>query len=234
MKPFRKIVSFGDSFAWGDELIAPEQTAVGDHGNRQYREQHCYTGVLAKHYDVPAQNLAFPGGSCQSTRWIYTWWLQREPDPSSCLVLVQLSGPWRSSQFDNRRVLGSEDYPWNKFVHSAWVDHYLQHDQTVADYFLTEQKFSDCKERSDLVQAETYLFFQGQQPNTAGLLMFNSQKWNFNHCVLPNCLLWHGQCLVEILRDSNYFKPQKHLSEIGHERVSALLIEQIDHAILTV
>jgi hypothetical protein len=232
LKSFDKIVTLGDSFAWGDELIAPDQTAAADYGNRFYREQHCYAGLLSRHYGVPAENLAFPGGSCQSTRWIYTWWRQRESDPASCLVLVQLSGPWRTSQFDRHRRPGPGDHDWNRFVHSAWMDHYRSHHDTAAQYFMLEQDLADCVERNSLVQAETYLFFQGQNADTAALFMFNSQIGNYDHGLMPESLLWQGRSFENILKDPNCFAPFGHLNESGHQRVADLLIKEIDRVIL--
>lgn len=229
---FSKIVTFGDSFAWGDELIAPDQTAVGDYGNREYREQHCYTGLLAQHYGVPAENLAFPGGSCQSTRWIYTWWLQQEPNPQSCLVLAQLSGPWRTSQFDSRRQPQSGDQAWNRFMHSTWIHSYRDHDTLAHDYFRLEQDLADCDDRSDLVQAETYLFFQGQCSQTAGVLMFNTQGHPARHRVCPDNLLWNGHALQDLISEAEYQAPNGHFNEKGHLRISEMLIREIDRVIL--
>lgn len=233
MTSFKKIVSFGDSFAWGDELVAPDQTAAGDYPNRFYREAHCYSGLLAKHFGVPCENYGFPGGSCQSSRWIYTWWLQQEPDPQSCLVLVQLSGPWRSSQFDQRRVTGPGDHKWNRFVHSTWLQHYRDHDDLAYRYFMAEQDLTDCLEREILMQAETYLFFQGQNQQVGNVVMFNSQSASLNHSIRPENLLWQGQPLDQLLPDQQFWAQQGHLNESGHEKLAALLIQEIDRVTLT-
>jgi len=228
LKQFRKIVTFGDSFAWGDELVAPDQTRCADYGNRFYRQQRCYTGLLGSHYGVPTENLAFPGGSCQSTRWTYTWWRQQEPDPESCLVLIQLSGPWRSSQFDQHRVQHETDPAWNRFMHSCWTESYRIDNPAAYEYFRLESDLADCEERSCLVQAETYLFFQGQQPDVAVLLMFNSQSPSLTPAIDPKSLLWQGQELPKIVNDVRCFTEIGHLNEEGHERLAALLIHEID------
>lgn len=231
MKRFRKIVTFGDSFAWGDELLAPDQKNAADYGNRFYREQNCYTGILAKHYGVPAENLAFPGGSCQSTRWIYTWWRRQEPHPEHCLVLVQLSGAWRSSQFMRNQIRSNTNPVWNQFIHSAWIHAYKNTDPHAYQYFLLEQDLCDCDERSTLVQAETYLFFQGQTTDVAAMFMFNSQGDSFVHDLMPKCLLWQGLTFEEWL-GSECFAPKRHLNEFGHKQVAENLISEIDRVIL--
>lgn len=232
MKSFRKIVTFGDSFAWGDELLAPDQTQCADYANRFYREEHCYTGILSRHYGVGCENLAFPGGSCQSTRWIYTWWRQQERDPTTCLVLVQLSGPWRSSQFDRHRIPHGSDPEWNQFVHSTWIEHYQHANRLAYEYFRMESELADCDQRYRIIQAETYLFFQGQQNDVGMLLMFNSQCDSLDHGMRPKSLLWPDTNLQQLLDHEPIWAPGGHLDERGHERVANLLIREIDCAIL--
>lgn len=232
MKKFRKIVTFGDSFAWGDELLAPGEKNAADYGNRFYRQQQCYTGLVGSHYGVPTENLAFPGGSCQSTRWTYTWWRQQETEPESCLVLVQLSGPWRSSQFDRHRVQHETDHAWNSFAHSCWMESYRSSNPSAYQYFRLENDLADCIERNNLVQAETYLFFQGQASDVAALLMFNSQSPSLAHKIYPESLLWQGQELTQVINDPNCFTQIGHLNEAGHERLTTLLIQEIDRVIL--
>lgn len=231
MKQFRKIVAFGDSFAWGDELVASDQIRAADYGNRQYREQHCYTGILANHYGVVAENFAFPGGSCQSTRWIYTWWRQQEPEPGSCLVLVQLSGPWRSSQFDQHRIQHETDAKWNRFIHSAWVESYKHNHAIAYQYFMAEQTLADCEFRNNLVQAETYLFFQGQT-TVHPMLMFNSQCHTLEHGIMTDNLLWQGHDLNWLLPEREFWATNGHLNEQGHQKLADILIQDIDRVIL--
>lgn len=230
MKRFSKIVTFGDSFAWGDELLAPDQKNSADYGNRFYREQNCYTGILARHYGVHAENLAFPGGSCQSTRWIYTWWLQQENDPQSCLVLVQLSGPWRSSQFDQHRIQHETDAKWNQFIHSTWIEYYRHNHPRAYDYFRLEHDLADSDQRNSMVQAETYLFFQGQQSQVGGLVMFNSQTASLDHSVRPESLAWPDACLQTLVPQKHFWAPDGHLNEAGHEMVAEMLIHEIGRA----
>lgn len=231
MKQFRKIVAFGDSYAWGDELVAPDQIRAADYGNRHYREQHCYTGILADHYGVVAENLAFPGGSCQSTRWIYIWWRQHEPDPESCLVLTQLSGPWRSSQFDQHRIQHETDAEWNRFIHSAWIESYKHTHALAYQYFMAEQTLADCDLRNNLVQAETYLFFQGQT-TVHPMLMFNSQCHTLQHGIMADNLLWQGHDLNWLLPESKFWATNGHLNEQGHQKLADILIQDIDRVIL--
>jgi hypothetical protein len=73
----RKIVGFGDSWMFGDELLDPKLAAQDPDAhccwvqNTHYRESHCFLGLLGQHYDWPTENFGIPGGSLDSTQWTY-------------------------------------------------------------------------------------------------------------------------------------------------------------------
>ena len=100
---FQKIVGFGDSWMYGDELMDPEYAAqhpeghYSDEQNFSYRLRHCFLGQLGEHYDVPTENFGIPGGSLGSTMWTFQWWLDhetRKPEPPA--VAQQRALSWRS------------------------------------------------------------------------------------------------------------------------------------------
>ena len=91
---FKKIVGFGDSWMFGDELLDPElQRRDPDahpclHENNTYRDSHNFLGLVAQHYGVPMENFGIAGGSMQSSMWTFLWWLDHEPEPEKCLILI--------------------------------------------------------------------------------------------------------------------------------------------------
>ena len=121
------IAAFGDSWIYGDELLDP---TLVDHPqahpcmneNVAYRERHCFAGLLGQHYGVPVENFGIPGGSLQSTIWTFLWWLERQPNPENCLVLVGLTDSDRFSYYDPNFVSFPGNPPWNRFVHSSWIE----------------------------------------------------------------------------------------------------------------
>jgi hypothetical protein len=126
---FKKIVGFGDSWMYGDELLDPVLLAQDSTAhtcfdqNTVYRERHCFLGQLGAHYNVPTENFGIPGGSLTSTQWTYQWWLDHETVPlNECLVLVGLTNSNRITHYNPNHVHYSNDPPWNKFVHSSWVN----------------------------------------------------------------------------------------------------------------
>ena len=124
---FKKIVGFGDSWMYGDELLDPVLAATEKDAhpcwvqNVDYRERHCFLGLLGQHYTVPVENFGIPGGSLQSTIWTYLWWLDHEPNPEQCQVLIALTEADRTSFYNPNHTHYSNDPPWNKFVHSTWI-----------------------------------------------------------------------------------------------------------------
>jgi hypothetical protein len=165
----QKIVGFGDSWMFGDELLDPA-LAQQDHEahccwiqNIEYRETHCFLGLLGAHYGLPTENFGIPGGSLRSTIWTYLWWIQNEPEPANCLVLLFLTEPDRQSFYNPNHVHYSNDPPWNKFVHSTWV----QHGSSVIGPEFTDMikrhiVLTHDKEHSILNYLEAMMFFDGQ------------------------------------------------------------------------
>ena len=55
---FKKIVGFGDSWMYGDELLDPELLKINPTAhtcfdqNTTYREHNCFLGLLGQHYHL--------------------------------------------------------------------------------------------------------------------------------------------------------------------------------------
>ena len=237
---FAKLVGFGDSWMWGDELLDP---ALVNHPNAhpvlventEYRESRCFLGLLGKHYGVPTENFGIAGGSLQSTVWNYLWWLEHDPNPQDCLVLVALTSADRHSFYNPNHQLYANDPPWNKYMHSAWV-HYGA--STVPDDWADMVKkhmiLTDSKQLSDLNYAQTVLFFDGQAKDTAGVLQFNSMSPQKR--MQRSSLLWPDLGLQlmfsKLPHRQHLLAPGGHPNVAGHDWIAKLLIPEIDRVIL--
>jgi len=163
---FKKIVGFGDSWMYGDELLDPELAKQDPEAhpcwvqNVSYRESHCFLGLLGQHYSVPTENFGIPGGSLQSTIWTYLWWLDHEPNPEQCMVLIALTEADRTSFYNPNHRHYSNDPPWNKFVHSTWI-HFGS--SVIGPEFTDMIKrylvLTDCRELSTLNYQQAVLLF---------------------------------------------------------------------------
>lgn len=239
---FDKIVGFGDSWVWGDELLDPKlATHQNAHPilveNTSYRESNCFLGQLGKHYNVPTENFGIPGGSLQSTIWTYLWWREHETIPlDRCAVLVGLTEPSRHTFYNPNHVVYANDPPWYKFVHSAWIHSGgTSPSDPWTQMVKSHMVLTDCVASHKLNYQQTVLFFQGQsQYETGPLLQFNTMPGVLN----MDCptMIWPTQSLQHLLNThpnkSNLFAVHGHPNEKGHEIIRNSLIVELDCAIL--
>lgn len=241
---FDKIVGFGDSWMYGDELLDPtlinhEHAHPTLHINTPYRESRCFLGQLGKHYQIPTENFGIPGGSLESTEWTYLWWLDHEPQPLNCLVLVFLTESNRASFYNPNHVHYSNDPPWNKFVHSTWVQF---GSSAIGPEFTDMIKrylvLTECPNLSDLRYRRTVLLIDSYAHRTGiPTLMFNTMPPMRS---IPNTssLVWPDFCWTIYFRDHRencargLVMPGGHPNERGHEIIRDMLIPEIDRVIL--
>lgn len=239
---FKKIVAFGDSWIWGDELFNP---ALADHPyahpvlmeNTPYRESHCFLGQLGQHYNLPTENFGIAGGSLQSTIWTYLWWQRHETTPiDECIVLVGLTDPNRMSFYDPNHKSYANDPPWQRFVHSAWVwsgatCYTEQWSDTVKQLFV----LTDCASQNQLNYEQTVWFFEGQSAiNGNNVLQFNTLNCVFE--VSAKTMIWANTSLDGVIRSqinpTELLCPNRHPNEKGHRLLADHLISYIDSCII--
>lgn len=241
---FDKIVGFGDSWMYGDELLDPELARQDPEAhtcwvqNTHYREHHCFLGRLGQHYQVPVENFGIPGGSLQSAIWTLLWWLRNEPHPERCLVLHAITESDRASFYNPRHVHYSNDPPWNKFVHSTWV--HFGSSVIGADFTDMIKRYlvlTDSRELSALNYEQAITLFD------ARTLQLDIPCLQF-HTTPPPCdvqansVCWPDFSLTMWFRDHpgnqqrELIMPGGHPNEMGHDMVAQRLISTIDDVIL--
>jgi hypothetical protein len=236
---FKKIVGFGDSWIWGDELIAPDVRQRPDAHpvmieNTAYREGKCFLGLLGQHYGIPVENFGIPGGSQQSSIWTYLWWLDHEQlDPRECLILVGHTASDRMTFYDPKHTSYENDPPWNPYMHSSWV-----HGGAVSErpdwvnMVKLHTVLTDCSKSRALTRRQTVAFFEGQYYKLGGnVLQFNT--------IVPDTvitaegLIWENSSLDNFVKNRpELLAPKRHPNEHGHEFIRDLLITEIDRVIL--
>lgn len=239
----KKIVGFGDSWMWGDELLDPR--LAGDpnahpvvNDNDAYRQQHCFLGLLGQHYQVPVENFGLPGGSMQSTIWTYLWWLQNETVPrGDCMVLIMLTESDRQSFFNPTPNTDPFHPPWDQFEHSTWVDNGCtavprDYQQLIKQHMV----LTNCSRLRTYNYLQTVLFFDGQRALGQPLLQFNLMQPMSN--IPAQSLIWPDFCWTVFFQDHpqnrnrELVKPGGHPNEIGHKLMADMLIPEIDRVIL--
>ena len=237
---FKKIVGFGDSWMFGDELLDPElQRRHSDahtcwHQNDTYRNNHNFLGLLGKHYNVPIENFGIAGGSMQSSMWTFLWWLDHEPSPDQCLILIGHTDSDRLSFYNPNHVSYANDPPWNKFIHSTWVEY---GSSVIPQEFRTMVKqqlvLTNCSELARLNYQQTLLSFDGIAARR------NLQMMQFQ--IMPADIkldlptqIWPGFSTSMWFRDHpgnqkrELILPGGHPNEIGHKMITDKLISTID------
>jgi hypothetical protein len=241
---FRKIVGFGDSWMYGDELLDPELAAAHADAhpcwvqNVAYREKTCFLGQLGQHYNVPTENFGMPGGSMQSSIWTYLWWLEHEPNPEECLVLVGHTDSDRISHYNPSHVHYSNDPPWNKFIHSTWVEFGSSViPEPFRDMIKRQLVLTNCPELCKLNYLQTVMFFDG----VAARKKIPTMQFHIMPEDVPldlPTLIWPGFSLTMWFRDHpdnrnrQLVMPGGHPNIQGHEIISERLISEIDRTII--
>jgi len=240
---FKKIVGFGDSWIYGDELVDPELLKIDPtihtsfDQNTEYRERNCFVGLLGEHYQVPVENFGIPGGSLTSAMWTFQWWLDHETLPlDQCLVLVGLTDSYRITHYNPNHVHYSNDPPWHKFVHSPWVD---AGGSAVSESFqqLIKQQvvLTTCPALDQLNYQQAVLFFDGVSArNQIPALQFNIMPAPRTVSNTPS-LIWPDQSFVswfvqglQPVHGRKYIKEHGHPNESGHVLIRDRLISYID------
>lgn len=235
---FKKIVGFGDSWIWGDELLDP--TLVKHKNahpvlieNTAYREGNCFLGLLGKHYNVPVENFGIPGGSLQSAMWSYLWWLENEKiNIEDCLVIVGHTSADRISFYNPNHISYENDPAWHRFVHSSWIHSGASAvNREWVDMVKSHTVLTTSVQFNRLNYKQSVRFFEGQWALTRNVLQL---------CVLPppipveaKNLAEPKSCLANLVNGNLKYLAQKgHPNEQGHEVIRDYLINQIESVIL--
>jgi len=240
---YKKIVGFGDSWMYGDELLDPDLVLKNADAhscwtqNETYRNNHNFLGLVGKHYNVPVENFGIPGGSMQSSIWTFQWWLDHEPDPENCLVLVGHTDSDRLSFYNPGHRSYGNDAPWNRFIHSTWVEY---GSSVIPEEFRTMVKqqlvLTNCTELARLNYQQTVMFFDGVAArHNIPMMQFHVMPGD---CEMKNTptIIWPNFATTLWFRDHpdnqrrELIKPGGHPNEIGHVMIAEKLISTIDSA----
>lgn len=236
---FKKLVGFGDSWIWGDELLSPCLRDRSDAHpilieNTQYREENCFLGLIGRHYGLPVENFGWPGSSLQSAIWTYLWWLENSQiDPQDCLIMVGLTDAYRYSFYDPNHRCFDNDPPWNRHIHSAWIHNSdAEIDRPWKELVKLHTVLSDCDDLHRLNFRQAVEFFHGQ--DHGNVVQFCTMppviRMDRSTLIFPQTSL---QGILDDFKRTDVYAPNRHPNELGHRLLSEQLISQIDHVIIS-
>lgn len=239
----RKLVTFGCSWTYGDELIAPEfrdlsEDEFRDHydQNRPYRLANCFAGRIAQEFGLALDNMAFPGSSLESMRWNFMWYLRNGQSTDDVLFIVAHTDSTRQSWFNPQHQISMKDPQWNRHMHGTWL---TQPNPDIDDNWFALQRLwlgmSYHKEWAEYnFQTSINLFDQAQSRYEIPVIQFSCLPNPYSSRV-PS-LLYPGLSFKEILfnkkkeLDFETFAQGGHPNELGHKIIADHLIEHIKHS----
>lgn len=230
----KKLVVFGCSWTYGDELVDPTieisntitGTGTHDQQNDAYRLQHCFAGVVAKHYNLELENYGFPGSSEESLRYTFNWWLDNT-DTSDSVILVAHTDASRKSWYNYRQ----QDPEWNKFMHSTWIkdpnpdidEHWYQ----LQKLWLGMSYHRDWAHHN--LRETAQLFDWASSRLNIPVLQVNALKNPTVKNIATFCESDYSlQQLLQAEKNPALFAKQGHPTVTGHEIISKHLISLID------
>jgi hypothetical protein len=180
------------------------------------------------------ENFGIAGGSMQSSMWTFLWWLDHEPEPEQCLILIGHTDSDRLSFYNPNHVSYANDPPWNRFIHSTWVEY---GSSVVPQEFRNMVKqqlvLTNCSELAKLNYQQTLLSFDGIAARR------NLQMMQFQ--IMPADIkldlptqIWSGFSTTMWFRNHpgnqqrELVMPGGHPNEIGHKMIAEKLISTID------
>jgi hypothetical protein len=190
---------------------------------------HCYTGVLANHYDLSQENLAFPGASLQSMQWNLMWWLDNHTDEyiNNSVLLVGLTEESRFSWYNPLHESVGNDPDWNKHQHSVWL--HESSDNIDSGWFKLHKHYLNmtaCDELYDLNYKTTARIFDGIGS------VYKIPVVQFN-------LLSQNSIDIDTLHDintrnilKNHYKKHGHPTEEGHRIIANSLKEILNSELI--
>ena len=234
----KKLVAFGCSWTFGDELNDPKLAHEKDNPrywdmNTPYRLAHTYPGLVAKHYGLEYENHAFPGASLVSMRDAMTWYVANN-DVSNTFFVIGLTESWRWSWHNANHQPGLNDPEWNRHVNSSWLLHsansYSTSWQQTFRSYMEDQLCEDLQKKN---LEQTLLFFDGIAARYNSPMIQVNMLESLNDVIKVPTYVYPTECAATYLDQwpkKDVYANGGHPTEKGHEIISKWLIDYIDSA----
>ena len=222
-----KLVVFGDSWSFGDELLDPSligtpQAHSAMKENQAYRYQHAWPWLVAQHFDLEVVNLASNGQSLQSMMWTALWWVDHHPLQQT-LFLLGLTHAVRTSWFVANPEANRS--PWDRFEHSCTVD---QEPWITANRIYISQGM--CPGLMMVNRQVAVNFFQGlSQRYNVPVMMFDC--FTDHPSYYGACHILPGTSAQDWIGGNTAI--HGHPNEKGHRIIRDVLIKEIEPVILS-
>ena len=237
----KKVVAFGCSWTYGDELLDPSldpAQALGAHYhlNTPWRLEHCFAGLVAKHYGLELDNMAFPGSSLESMRWNLMWYLRNNQSRDDVIFLVGHTDATRQSWYNPQHEISMKDPQWNRHMHGTWL---LEPNPDIDDNWFTLQRLwlgmSYHRDWAEYNFQQTINLFD-QAHTRYGIPVIQFSLLQNHYGVNVPSLIYSGTNFRDILMQKKKdlsvepFARGGHPNEKGHQIIADHLIEHIKYS----
>jgi hypothetical protein len=234
MNDIKKLVTFGCSFTYGDELIDRMRRIDVN----EYRNTHVWGRKIADHYGWEFDNQAFSGSSLMAIRDAVTWYVANN-DTANTMFMVGLTASNRMSWINRFHHISRLDPGWNYHIHSSWVNGTHLEDTDWVDVYKSWVVDQNCKTLENLEYNETLLLIDGIASR------YKIPTLQFNMLSHPKDLvpvkthIMPDKIIAKIVKEEGkereivVTKDMGHPNEIGHEIISKYLIPYVDSVILS-
>jgi hypothetical protein len=233
---FRKVVSFGCSWTYGDELFDPKVPDHLEHWQRlerseKHREHFCYTGIIGRHFRAKhIINLGDPGSSQKSARNWFTRYVTEE-DVSDTLFLIGLTERNRYSWIRND-IDVPENFRYDNHMHSTWIrDETTKNNSSWQDKLKLHYALEHSHYFEEMEHIKSALYYDGfAARNNIALVQFNLFGKVFKGSIgnTPTYLYPNSSMQDFLNKEGGCYAPGTHPNEKGHRKIADILIPEIE------
>lgn len=128
-----KIVAFGDSWVWGDEL---------SDDNVEKRESVNITGLIRNHYNIETLNFSVNGGSLDEILFQLMIYFESDLYNPNDLILIGLTSPVRYFHYNNILKSGLRFPSWDYNSFKNWGDKKLTNQEDYKTWWNLNLKYN--------------------------------------------------------------------------------------------
>jgi len=179
-----KLVTFGDSWVWGDELEPSVNLTIDgveyDHNYNLYRHQHNIGGVINKNHNFEHYiNYATNGGSNQHIIYDLMNYINSEDYNEEDLILVGLTSPMRNIIYSNISKTPLTWPAWDYESYISYCDKSLQDSDDFKNWWKSNVKIH-LNNRNDILNyTQSCLSIKSLLSNHKKYLVWQSIDGNF-------------------------------------------------------
>ena len=239
---YEKLVAIGCDFTLGNSLDDPELVKFKEQEDyaslsEDYRDEHCFAGLVSKHYNLELTNLGLKDGSLDSIRETFIWYVDNYTKLDKVFFLIGLTHKNKSSWvnvhkkrnyltpkwdiFQQSTKLYSDLQRLSKQEYEAWDKFYELYILLFGGEFVDDLRYKNTVYTVDGLSAR----------NDLTVLQFHACGYPPATPIRPVPTLWDSTPMPEYLikHEDVFIDQTKKPNEKAHRLIADRLIQYIDN-----